>query len=238
MGHEPFRLARVSAMQPQGCAFALTWPRDFDFLPGQLVEIALEETGPSRLYSLFTGPRDAEAGVLFNPVEGGELSPSLARLSSGDKLWIKGPSGSFPALDGPAVWIANGTGVAPFVSMSRAGLSKGKTLLHGARDLEDFYFSDELERAMSSKYVRCSSRLDAARTDLARTDATRANTAPAARGCGGLYAGRLTSYLAAQSWDPELPFELCGSASMIVDVRELLIGKGIPHSKIVSEVYY
>lgn len=208
-------------LQALGRAIALTWKRDFDFAPGQLAELALEEAGPSRLYSLYTGPDDDEAGVLFSLVEGGELTPGLSRLRAGDELWVLGPSGSFPAFAGPGVWIANGTGVAPFVSMARAGLADEKTLLHGARELEDFYFHDELERVMGGRYVRCwsSAGLEAPRAD-------------------GLYAGRLTAYLESKTWDPGRHYELCGSVSMVVDVRELLIGKGIPHSRIVSEVYY
>ena len=89
------------------------------------------------------------------------------------------------------MWIANGTGLAPFLSMARAGLSAGKKLLHGARASEDFYFADEL-----------------------------------------------AAFLESESWDPALSYELCGSASMVVEVRDLLIEKGIPHRSIVSEVYF
>jgi ferredoxin--NADP+ reductase len=214
---------RVSRAERLGSAFALTWRRDFEFTAGQLAEVALDDRGPSRLYSLFTGPREDEAGILFNIAEGGELTPSLARLAPGDTILLRGPSGSFPAFTGPGVWIANGTGVAPFLSMARAGLSAEKTLLHGARALEDFYFQDELEAVMGDRYLRCRS----------------------GAGSGGDYdhgegirAGRLTAVIESESWDPGTIYELCGSAPMVVEVRDLLIAKGIPHSKIVSEVYF
>ena len=123
------------------------------------------------------------------------------------------------------MWIANGTGVAPFVSMARVGLSEGKFLLHGARELADFYFQDELAFIMGERYLRCCS-LPGPRAGFGL-------------GAGlGFHAGRLTAYLESRSWDPAQSYELCGSASMVVDVRELLIAKGIPHSRIVSEVYY
>jgi ferredoxin/flavodoxin---NADP+ reductase len=211
----------ITSLGRLGSAFILTWERDFDFAPGQLAELALCEGGPSRLYSLFTGPGEGEAGILFNPVEGGALTPSLAGLAAGAEIWMGGPSGSFPALAGPGVWIANGTGIAPFVSMARAGFSGGKKLLHGARALEDFYFRDELEALMGEDYLRCCSSSD-----------------PASPVAGGLFPGRLTAFLEARSWEAEAIYELCGSASMVVDVRDLLIAKGVPHARIISEVYF
>src|SRR5208282_480916 len=151
--------------------------RDFDFTSGQLVEVALNERGPSRLYSLFTGPDDEEAGILFAVAEGGELTPSLAGLAPGDDILIGGPSGSFPAFPGPGIWIANGTGVAPFLSMARAGLSAGKRLLHGARAPDDFYFADELAALMGERYIRCCSRSE-----------------PDSRKATGAHLGRLTAF--------------------------------------------
>jgi ferredoxin--NADP+ reductase len=212
---------RISSVKRLGSAFALTWKRDFDFTAGQLVEVALDEGGASRLYSLFTGPDEDEAGILFNLAEGGELTPSLARLAPGDTILIQGPSGSFPAFPGPGIWIANGTGLAPFLSMARAGLSAGKKLLHGARAPDDFYFLEELEAVMGDSFLRCCSRISA--------------DSPAGK---GTFRGRLTTFLESGSWDPELSYELCGSASMVVDVRDILIAKGVPHSNIVSEVYF
>jgi ferredoxin--NADP+ reductase len=212
---------RISSAKRLGSAFALTWKRDFDFAAGQLVEVALYESGPSRLYSLFTGPREDEAGILFTVAEAGELTPSLAGLAPGDNILIGGPSGSFPAFPGPGLWIANGTGLAPFLSMARAGLSGGKRLLHGVRAPEDFYFADELAAVMGERYIRCCSR-----------------SGPDTRNATGTYHGRLTAFLESESWDPELSYELCGSASMVVEVRDILIGKGVPHPSIVSEVYF
>ncbi len=216
-----FHRVLVSRLHCMGKALALAWRRDFDFSPGQLVEVALAEGGPSRLYSLFTGPMDEEAGILFTIVEGGAITPSLARLAAGDELWIRGPSGSFPALAEEGVWIANGTGVAPFMSMARAGLVAGKTLIHGSRGIEDFYFQDELEARMGEGYLRCLSR-----------------PIPGAPSQTGLFPGRLTAYLASRDWQGARSYELCGSASMVVEVRDLLIEKGVEHERIISEVYF
>ena len=216
----PRRIA-VASIRPLGSAYLLAWSRDFAFSPGQLVRLSLREGGEGRLYSLASGPEEGEAAILFNVAEGGELSPSLAALHPGDELWLSGPSGSFPARPGPGVWIANGTGVAPFVSMARAGLSGGKRLLHGARSLQDFYFQDELEAAMGERYTRCLSGPGRESPEAA-----------------GAFRGRLTAFIGSRHWDPGLCYELCGSALMVTEVRALLIGAGVPHAKIVSEVYF
>ena len=222
MSQDPsFHRIAISGIRPLGSAFALAWKRDFDFSPGQLVSLALREGGESRLYSLASGPREDEARVLFNVAEGGALTPSLAGLGPGDELWLSGPSGSFPAPMGPGVWIANGTGVAPFVSMARAGLAPEKRLLHGARALEDFYFQDELAAALGERYTRCLS-----------------GPGREALGTAGIFCGRLTAFIESRSWDPGLSYELCGSALMVVEVRDLLIDRGVPHSRIISEVYF
>jgi ferredoxin--NADP+ reductase len=167
--------------------------------------------------------------VLFNVVEGGELTPDLSVLAPGDGIWVAGPSGSFPALTGPGVWIASGTGIAPFVSMARAGLAAGKKLVHGARSRKDFYFRAELEALMGEGYLRCCS---------GASPGAGPDAGPDAAGEGGLYPGRLTAYLESRDWDPSSSYELCGSAQMVVDVRDLLIRKGVPHARIISEVYF
>ncbi len=50
---------------------------------GQLVEVALDERGPARQYSLFTAPSEDEAGILFTVAEDGDLTPSLAGIPPG-----------------------------------------------------------------------------------------------------------------------------------------------------------
>ena len=54
-----------------------------------------------------------------------------------------------------------------------------------------------------------------------------------------VYAGRVSSYLEEQTdLDPELKYYLCGSAEMVVETRDILIGKGVPFGQIISEIYF
>jgi ferredoxin--NADP+ reductase len=193
------------------------FPRYFKFKAGQVIGIALEEAGARRLYSICSGEEEDEVWILYNVIDEGYLTPRLSELASGDTLWITEPRGSFTCDPGPGIWIAAGTGIAPFYAMHRSGLSSGKTLIHGNRYLEQFYFFDQFSDMLGSRYIRCCS---------AEYDEE-------------IYHGRVTQYLAEEeNLDKELKYYLCGSAEMVVDTRDVLIRKGIPFDHIISEIYF
>ena len=208
---KPTAVTRIEAAGPD--AWILFWNREWEFRAGQVVALGLG--GEQRLYSLATGTADHEAGVLFNLVPDGLLTPRLAGLAPGGTVYVSDPFGSF--LDGPgeAVWIANGTGVAPFLSMLLSGLEKGKTLIHGARTRPQFYGHETASALLGSAYVRCASADEGE----------------------GLFSGRLTAYLDGRDW-PDRPYYLCGSAAMIVEARDILIRRGVSYHRILSEVYF
>ena len=194
----------------------LAWDSTVPFEPGQVVPVTVSPDLPPRLYSLVSGVNDSDRSLLYTVVSGGELTPRLAELKPGDPLFVGEPTGSFRTPKGPAVWISNGTGIAPYLSMLRSGLSQDKLLIHGARFQQQFYDQEFLSSVLAKNYVRCAS------ADLGE----------------GLFPGRLTTYVSQQTWNPEVPCLLCGSASMIVETRDLLIQAGVPFSKILSEVYF
>lgn len=194
----------------------ISFKRDFDFIPGQVVKIGIDNSIPPRIYSLCSGNHENEARILFNIKEGGELTPKLASLIPGEKILVSEPYGSFTGNNKPAWWIATGTGIAPFYSMFRSGLSENKKLIHGARYLTRFYFEDELEWALGENYIRCCSQ------------ETSCDTFP----------GRVSQYLEGPDRLPPVNYYLCGSAIMVVEVRDLLIERGVPFSNIFAEIYF
>jgi ferredoxin--NADP+ reductase len=138
-------------------------------------------------------------------------------LKRGDTVSISEPFGDFICDNSPAYWIASGTGIAPFYSMLKAGLGTDKILLHGGRTAESFYFQNEIFSALGKDYVRCCSQETG----------------------DGLYNGRLTEFLKNQTDLPlNYKYYLCGSAEMVVDVRDILISKGIPYGHIFAEIYF
>lgn len=197
--------------------FLLSFKRDFDFRAGQVLGLALSVTDDARLYSIASGENDENIEILYNIKPGGKLTPSLAELRPGDTLWITVPFGSYSGAMEPAWWIAAGTGIAPFRSMYRSGMGGNKTLVHGSRTLDAFYFSNDLETDFGSRYVRCCSQEQS----------------------DEVYNGRVTQYLEDHDDLPQdQKYYLCGSAEMVVECREILLSKGITFSNIVAEIYF
>ena len=197
--------------------FLIGFKRNFLFQAGQVIGIAMEENGPRRLYSICSGEQEEEIHILYKVVDEGFLTPQLSDLKIGDTIWITTPGGEFTGDKDPAVWIATGTGIAPFYSMLRSGLGEDNTLLHGNRFLEQFNFYDEFREALGQNYIRCCS----------------------AENGEEVYPGRVTGYLEEQEeLNPALKYYLCGSADMVVEARDILISKGIPFGNIISEIYF
>ncbi len=101
-------------------------PKVFDFQAGQFISIFAEKDGKSisRPYSIASPPeRKDHLELCIKVVEGGFMSNYLHRVAPGTKLRSIGPLGTFVLLEPPdypirdSVFIATGTGVAPFIGM-------------------------------------------------------------------------------------------------------------------------
>ena len=93
----------------------------FEFVPGQYVRISYEE-GEPRVYSIANSPNEDELELCIRRVPGGHLTPDLCeRTDEGDDIFVRGPFGDEFMLQDPSerdlVFIATGTGAAPFKSM-------------------------------------------------------------------------------------------------------------------------
>jgi len=197
--------------------YVLSFVRDFDFEAGQVLAIDIVLDGEPRLYSIASGENEKFVEILFDEKKEGKLTPFLSKLQIGDEIFVSAPFGHFNTENHKAYWIAAGTGIAPFVSMARSGLAKNKTIVQGGRYDENFYYSELLDKLFPNNYFRCCSQ--------------QADTK--------YYKGRLTEWLKNNA---ELPtdahYYLCGSAEMVVQVRDILIAKGISFQQIISETYF
>lgn len=197
--------------------YILEFRRFFSFEAGQIISIALDSQADARMYSIASGENDENIQILFNVVDDGQLTPSLASLKAGDHIWSSAGFGKFTGTDGEAWWIAQGTGIAPFASMFRSGQTSGKILIHGGRFTDSFYYASEFEPVLKDKFIRCCSK----------------DNLP------GAFQGRVTDYLnSLESLPPDPLYYLCGSSEMVVETRDILIRKGVPFRQIVSEIYF
>jgi len=109
---------------------------------------------PRRAYSIASTSREHQFLEFYLvEVRTGALTPRLFALKVGDRLWL-GPkiSGLFTLDQVPAdqnvVFIATGTGLAPYMSMLRTHLGAGESrtycVIHGARTSQDLGYREEL----------------------------------------------------------------------------------------------
>ena len=190
-------------------------PSGFEFTAGQ--RIRLIHGGLERDYSLANAPDDAVLVLCIRQVAAGRFSTLLSSAPVGTDFTISGPHGYFvfQASARPPVFVATGTGVAPFAAMARAGVS-AFTLLHGIRQAGDCYYAS-LFRSKSRRYVAC----------LSEEDPSEAGT----------FHGRVTDYLASRLEPDRYDFYLCGRREMVRDVI-WLVDDRFPGSMVYTEIFY
>jgi len=198
-------------------AFELTLlkPPAFTFAPGQRVRL---KHGPvCRDYSIASAPAEENIRLCIRKVKRGLLSLQLAAAPASTTLTFTGPHGyfTFKASPRPAVFVATGTGIAPFCSMAASG-DFDFTLLHGVEQAEDLYYRD-LFQTRAAAYVGC---LSEGRS-----------------GTTAHHAGRVTGYIEKHLPRRACDFYLCGRQDMIRDVT-LLVDEEFQGSLVYSEAFY
>lgn len=112
-------VAGVEALSETSFRLRVTLPAAMPFLPGQYVNVQVPGTTATRAYSFSSHPQATEASFLIRNIPGGLMSGYLARAKAGDRMDLTGPMGAFylRPVTRPQVFLAGGTGLAPFLSM-------------------------------------------------------------------------------------------------------------------------
>ncbi len=191
-------------------------PEQLIFKPGQHIRFLHE--GLERDYTpvSLSGDDTLCLCVAGGPPTG--FSHVLCTCDMGKIFEVAGPFGHFlcPPIHAegpPVVFIATGTGIAPFVSFARSGFS-GYILLQGARTPEDLLYKDEVCRN-SSFYVPCLSH-------------------PGHALCQGGFHGRVTNYLEQVLPKGSYQFYLCGHREMILETMDIIDDK-FPDARVFTE---
>jgi ferredoxin-NADP reductase len=205
-------------LSPKVFEVELRRPERLHFKPGQT--LCFVYRSEERYYSFVSSPDDSTIALCVRHVETGFFSPILASAGIGTPFDVTGPHGYFIFTPSPRapIFIATGTGVAPFVSMAGAGV-KDFTLLHGVSDVQDLYYKNRLA-ASAKKHIPC-------------VPGTSAQTlAPDA-----CFRGRVTEFLMQNLPPAAYDFYLCGRQDMIRDVMHL-VDRRFPGSLVYYEVFY
>jgi ferredoxin-NADP reductase len=152
-------ITRIETLSPRVKGFSFRLAEPIGFKPGQHVLLRLSAPDgyrAQRSYSIASAPGPGRAEHLELAIErldDGEVSPFMHDVAQvDDEIELRGPIGGHfswsPEAGGPVLFIAGGSGVAPFMSMlrHRAALRSQvpATLVFSARSREELLFFGEL----------------------------------------------------------------------------------------------
>jgi CDP-4-dehydro-6-deoxyglucose reductase len=213
--------------------FEVPGRQEFHFTPGQFVSLLEKVDGKeiTRAYSIASPRGGNHFALCLNRVPDGVLSSFLFTLRPGEEVEMHEPLGYF-TLRHPerrAVFVATGTGIAPFRSMLLDYLPKTQphiTLLFGARHEQDLLYREDMER-MAREFE----------TFRFLPTLTRPNESWQGR------TGRVQAHLdeALNLRGPEeiinIDVYVCGLKEMVDDVRHELKRRGFDRKQIIYEKY-
>ena len=217
--------ARLVTPRVRELVFERVDGKPFSFRAGQWVSLVLplldEKDRPlRRSYSIASVPRvGPRFELVVTRVDEGRGSAFLHEMTVGTSLEVKGPQGTFQrAADaGPSLFVATGTGVAPFRGMLHDALAAGGTtplwVLFGIRGPPDALYREEFE-ALAMAHPRLRFMLSMSRPP------------PEWKGRSGYvqtHVLELWKQLSAQG-RPEA--YVCGVKKMLREVREVLKKEG------------
>jgi ferredoxin--NADP+ reductase len=190
-----------------------------DFTPGDCVAISHAD-GTSRPYSVSSSVDDETLHFVIRRMPGGIVSEWIAERKAGDEIEISPPFGWFrPSRSGkkddPSVFVATGTGIAPFLSALRSHHEMApKCCLYGVRKKSDAVEIDYLQK-------RCPIRL-----------CVSGEASPPH------HRGRVTDLLKEIPMSPETHYYLCGLDAMIDEVSTWLEQHGVHFTRVHREVFF
>lgn len=146
-------MVAVRPLSPSSIGFSVRVKdkEQLSYLPGQYVNVSVPGKGQTRSYSFSSMPRDGIVEFLVRNIPNGVMSSYLAGAAKpGDALTLTGPIGSFYLRDvtRPLLFLAGGTGLAPFLAMLEVLQHKGSTqpihMIYGVTNDADLVEVDKL----------------------------------------------------------------------------------------------
>lgn len=217
-------------------AFRLEKPDGFRFKAGQAIVLELldppaQDGQKRRTFSLACAPFES-ALVVATRMRDSAFKRALAALPDGSAVKLIGPIGQFTLGDEsrPAVLIAGGIGITPFISMLRQAAHdrapRSLVLLYSNRRPEDAAFLVELEDLAQRN---CNFRLLATMTDMGKS----------ARPWNGQTGFVDADLIRRATRGLEAPiYYVVGPPAMVLAMQETLRGAGVADEDIRSEEFY
>jgi ferredoxin-NADP reductase len=226
------RLTRRVEVAEGTMAFHFARPPGFDFQAGQNVLLTLLEPaendaqGPSRTFTLASAPHEPEL-VVATRMRDTAFKRVLKKAPLGLRASIEGPSGIMVLHEDaarPAVFLAGGIGITPFLSMARDAAHRRLPhrifLFYGNRRPQDAAFLEELSGLRNANF-----KLVAAMSE-----------AKDWRGEKGFIDRVMLERHIADLSAPVYYF--AGPPAMAMAMQRMLSGAGIPEDDMRSEEFY
>jgi 3-phenylpropionate/trans-cinnamate dioxygenase ferredoxin reductase subunit/benzoate/toluate 1,2-dioxygenase reductase subunit len=222
-GPVPGEVVEVEAVAAETMRLRVHVDREIDFEPGQYVRIRPQGPDVWRSYSMANLPGEDTLDFFIRMVPGGAFSGWLASAKAGNAVEISVPHGTFFLREEqrPRLFVAGGTGVAPFLSMLRTLASREPvvptTVLIGARTPRHLFALDEL---------------DTLRAAIPGLEVRLAVEQDAAAGCHHGYA---TDLIPGLGLAPDTRVYLCGPPPMVEAGRRAAEAAGLPRNDVLCE---
>ncbi len=209
--------------------FLFEAPQQLHFKAGQFISLSEMLAGKKimRPYSIASLPAGNRFELCLNRVEEGLLSPHLFAMQPGDSVEMGAPLGFFVIRnpDKPAIFVATGTGIAPFRPMVTEYLShpaaKDLTLVFGVRYEASLYYRAEFE-AHAAQHPNFNFWPVLSRPEPSWSGRT----------------GHVQLHLLEAIGDRrDMDVHICGMKAMVDDVRAILKAMGFDRKQIIFEKY-
>lgn len=202
------------------------------FLPGQYVSLKVSKEGLRRSYSIASMPGSKSIELVIDVIPMGVGSKYILSLKVGDSVEVLGFLGKFVVNENvlnsfkEIIMVATGSGIVPFRPMIEDLLSlkaykKSVKLIWGMRHEKDLYWIKEMD-----KYQR---EYDNFHFEFVLSKPER--NWPGVRGHVGDVIKAINC-----NWKDTAAY-LCGNPEMIIEIKEILIGKGVLDEEIFLERY-
>jgi len=217
------------------------------FEAGQFTKIGLDIDGEriGRAYSYVNAPHERPIEIHFNTVPEGPLSPRLAAMQAGDRVWVTAEANGYLTLaeapDRPHLWLlATGTAIGPFLSILKTDAPWQRheriVLVHAVRRIADLGYRELVDELLQRhpdrlRFVPFVSREPAPFALAGRIPEAIAD-------------GRLEDQAALRLRPEDSTVMVCGNSGMIADTLKALEERGLKRHRrrepghVITEKYH
>jgi ferredoxin-NADP reductase len=223
MGNHILKIASINNVTHDVLQIITNKPANFDFVPGQAANIAINKSGwrkEERPFTFTNLPTNnsLEFTIKTYP-EKENVTNELLELKEDDELVLHSVFGAI-AYKGEGVFIAGGAGVTPFISIFRNLKAKNEIgnnmLLFANKTKKDIILESEFKTLLGDAFINILSDEE----------------------IDGYHYGRVTeAFLKAHVTDFSQQFYICGPPPMIKDVEKQLINLGVGINQITKEIF-